>query len=173
MWALRSSPCPRAATAGGKGAHPIVLTKATEKAETLIYQWVPPGRDLAVPGTLNAFRCLIILARPVSDETRYSVSETLVKSGCLFAIAFGPQSTLWDDSIDHANLAQFDYGPVPAGSDVMTSWHDNESLEETLAFAKFCSTTAYDGRPLTTLLILDFSDHDRATEIKALYAGAS
>ena len=134
---------------------------------------MPEKAEVIIPESFDAFRCLILLNRPVAEDVRHAVSTLLVARGCLFAMAFGPDSTLWDDSIDHANLAEFNYGDIPADKFVLTSWHDKEPLKETMHFAKFNSLEAYDDRPLNDILILDFSHQSRANEISDLYTSVT
>jgi hypothetical protein len=51
-------------------------------------------------------------------------------------MAWGADSSAWDDSVDRANLAVFNYGEIPDARFVMTTWHDDEPLSETFWFAE-------------------------------------
>ncbi|MEI8020407.1 MAG: hypothetical protein WCH39_19550 [Schlesneria sp.] len=64
------------------------------------------------------------------------MSKWLVDSGCLYAMTWGENSTVWDTSIDIANIEKFDYKEIPEDHFVMTTWHDSEPLSETMWFAK-------------------------------------
>ena len=50
----------------------------------------------------------------------------------------------------------------------MTSWHDDETLEETVHFAKHCTT--YSDVKLDDILVLDFTGQERGDYIAMLYA---
>ena len=68
----------------------------------------------------------------VNSEWRQTVSEWLVDQGCLYMMAHGDECSLWDDSVDIANLEAFDWNfdDIPEDKHVTTTWHENESLEE-------------------------------------------
>ncbi len=82
--------------------------------------------------------------------------------------AWGLDCTLWDDSVDYANLEQFSYGEIPEDRFVMTTWHDNEPLEEAIWFAKH--SARHDAADLDTALIIDVSRIDHSDEMLALWS---
>lgn len=84
----------------------------------------------------NPFRAVVIIERPVSAAWQARISDWLVRSGCLYMMAWGDNCSAWDDSVDVANLEHFDYGDIPADRDVMTTWHTEDSLDEVFSFAK-------------------------------------
>ena len=84
-------------------------------------------------------------------------------------MAWGLECSEWDDSVDWAVLEKFDFGKIPDGHFVMTTWHENETLEEALCFAKFDAIDNETSEPLKNLLILDFAHHDRADFVERLY----
>ena len=51
-------------------------------------------------------------------------------------LAWGNACSSWDDSVDIANLEEFDYGEIPEAKLVMTTWHEKESIKEVFWFAK-------------------------------------
>lgn len=51
----------------------------------------------------------------------------------------------------------------------MTTWHEEESLEELFDFAKRHALRAYDDAELKTLLVLDIGKSERRAEIEELY----
>lgn len=99
-----------------------------------LYIHLNPGDDLPSVPT-EPFKAVVIIDLPVTSEWRNLVSTWLVESGCRYMMAWGRESTLWDDSVDWANLEQLDYGDIPDDRFVMTSWHDKEPLSEVLWFA--------------------------------------
>ncbi|WP_455423534.1 DUF7684 family protein [Agrilutibacter terrestris] len=87
-------------------------------------------------GARSPFRAVVIAEQAVPTDWQDEVSDWLVRSGCLFMMAWGYGCSSWDDSVDMANLRAFDYGDIPDDQFVMTSWHENESLSEVFSFAK-------------------------------------
>ena len=84
-------------------------------------------------------------------------------------MAWGPDCSLWDDSIDWANIEKFKDRAIPDGQFVITTWHEKETLQEVLRFAKIDAAVSYSNEPLNDLLVLDFSHENRAAFIEAAY----
>lgn len=84
----------------------------------------------------NPFRAVVIIEHSVSPAWQARISDWLVRSGCLYMMAWGENCSAWDDSVDIANLEHFNYGDIPQDRDVMTTWHTEDSLEELFFFAK-------------------------------------
>ncbi len=131
------------------------------------YLFLPADIPISVPKEMTSFKCLILIEREVDADYRHEVSGALVKAGCLFALAWGLDCTLWDDSVDWAFLELYDYGEYPEEKFVMTSWHDEETLEEAVEFAKHC--TKYSDVKLDDILVLDFGPQERGDFIEKLY----
>lgn len=81
------------------------------------------------------FKAVVIQAAP-SQCWQAVVSRWLVSGGCLYMIAWGEGCSSWDDSVDHANLEDWDYGDIPDKHLVMTIWHEHEPLCDALGFAR-------------------------------------
>ena len=82
---------------------------------------------------------MVVLEGGCSPAWQDEVSDWLVGSGCLYMMAWGPGCRSWDDSVDWANLTAFDFADIPDDRFVMTTWHENEPLEEVFWFAGFCA----------------------------------
>jgi hypothetical protein len=82
------------------------------------------------------YRAVVIIEASVTPEWRRLVSAWLMKSGCLYMMAWGTDCSLWHDSVDYANLDEFEYGDIPDDKFVMTTWHDSEPLHEALWFCE-------------------------------------
>lgn len=91
----------------------------------------PPSLDIQTP-----FRAVVIIEQPVSQDWQLQISDWLVRSGCLYMMAWGQDCSSWDDSVDLANLKIFDFGDIPDDRFVMTTWHADEPLSEVMWFAK-------------------------------------
>ena len=127
------------------------------------YLHLPPG---GIPPELHSkqpFAAVVVIEGDISAEWRHSVSRWLVQSGCLYMMAWGTECSAWDDSVDHANLEAFEYGDIPDEHLVMTTWHDNEPLEEVLWFAT--NSLEHPVRKIERLILIDISTQERRIEI--------
>jgi hypothetical protein len=82
-------------------------------------------------------RIVVVIEQDVSSEWQAQISRWIVDSGCLFMMAWGKDCSSWDDSVDHANLEDFNYGEIPDDRFVMTTWHDNEPIEDVFWFCRY------------------------------------
>jgi DNA-binding PadR family transcriptional regulator len=71
----------------------------------------------------------------LEEETQFALARTLVESGCIYACTWGPDCERFHDVIDWVCAAP----EVPL---VMTTWHDKDSLTETIWFLLNCATIA-------------------------------
>ena len=131
------------------------------------YIFCPTDIPISIPKEMASFKCLILIEREVADGHRNEVSKTLVNAGCLFAMAWGFECSEWDDSVDWAFLEHYNFGEYPEEKFVMTTWHDDDTLEETVTFAKHCAQ--YSDVQLDNTLVLDFGKHERGDYIENLY----
>jgi hypothetical protein len=100
------------------------------------YLHLAPEGELSDIAHLAPFRAVVIVDAAVTDEWRSRVSDWLVASGCSYMMAYGRSCSAWDDSVDEANCERFDFAEIPAERFVMTTWHEDESLEEVFWFCK-------------------------------------
>jgi hypothetical protein len=105
---------------------------------TVQYVHLSPG-DTPPSLPHGPFCAVVVTEAGASEEWRERIAEWLVQSGCLYAVAWGQDCSEWHDSIDVANLREFDYGDIPEDRFVMTTWHENEPLQEALWFAGQCA----------------------------------
>lgn len=133
----------------------------------LEYVFLPTDAPISVPKEMTKFKCLVLVEREVGNGYRDEISKTLVEAGCLYALAWGRDCSAWDDSVDWAFLEHYDYGAYPEEKFVRTTWHDNETLEETVEHAKHC--TEYSEVKLDDILVLDFGKHERRDCIERLF----
>ena len=94
--------------------------------------------DTALPhiAALPPFRAVVIVEANVAPEWQSLVSNWLVRSGCLYMMAWGDNRSSWDDSVDIANIEQFNFESIPEDKFVFTTWHTNEPLEEVFWYSK-------------------------------------
>ena len=116
------------------------------------------------------FRAVVVVDEQVTDGWRALVSEWLVAIGCLYMMAWGDECSLWNDSVDCANIDAFDNGDIPEDRFVMTTWHDDQPLTEAFWFAEHCAQ-----HPIVEFdatLILDITSKARGAEVIALYTAS-
>ena len=70
---------------------------------------------------------------------------------------------MWDDAIDFANLANFDFGEIPKNDFVMTTWHENEKLQEVFWFAK--NVAQHPFVELNRAVLIHIGEKSRQTEL--------
>lgn len=131
------------------------------------YAFLPFDVPISIPKELTKFKCLILIERDVGNDYRNEVSEVLVKAGCLYTLAWGLDCSEWEESVDWAFLEHYDYGEYPKDKFVTTTTHDDETLEETVHFARHC--TRHSDVQLDDILVLDFAKRERGDFVKSLY----
>jgi hypothetical protein len=136
---------------------------------TLNYLHLPPG-EMPPAEEPHPFRAVLISEEEATEEWRRTVSEWLVRSGCLYFSAWGVDCAHWHDDVDFALLDAFDFGEIPDDDFIMTTWHENEPLAEVLWFAGFCAFHPTVELPHT--LIVDVSSTERRSEILEAYRQA-
>lgn len=102
-------------------------------------------------GTRDFVVLLAVLDESITTEDRSRVSDQLVRQGCRYAVCWGHACTLWDDSIDWSFLELHDY-EVPDERFVMTTWHENDSIEEVAEFFVF-NTSVDEARAVRYALV--------------------
>ncbi len=112
-------------------------------------------------------RVVVLVEQRVCSDWQDQVSDWIVESGCLFMMAWGLDCSSWDDSVDHANLRQFDYGEVPEDRFVMTTWHSDEPINEVFFFCLMCAS--HPTIDLALVTILHIAADERRDEILAEY----
>jgi hypothetical protein len=136
------------------------------------YLRLRPNSDLAPYEGVRPFGAIVAIEAEVTSEWQWKVSKWLIDSGCLYMLAWGRDCSTWDDSVDYANLEAFDYGDVPEGRFVMTSWYENESLSGVMNFAKHNMRPMSDKVELKETVVLHISPTDKRQQFESLYAAA-
>lgn len=134
------------------------------------YFRIVEGDPLPDVGAYAPFRAVVVSGAPYSQEWQTAVSAWLAASGCLYMMAWGEDCSSWDDSVDWANIDQFDYGEIPDEQFVMTTWHERQPLDEVFWEAQFAAD--HGDVLLGHTLILDISASDRRDEMLSRFAAA-
>lgn len=139
----------------------------------LIPKYIPLKPNMPV-GEINItapFAAVVVINGKVTDDWRNIISEWLVDKGCEYMMAHGDDCSLWDDSVDWANLAVYDYAEIPDGKSVVTTWHENERLSDVFYFAKMCALPFSPN--IKNIIILDIIDSPREAQILLKYKQAN
>jgi hypothetical protein len=134
------------------------------------YLQVSGNNQLLNISYLQPFKCVVIIEELISTEEQKNISRWLVNSGCLYMMAWGVESSSWDDSVDYANLELFDYEDIPDEYLVMTTWHEHESLKDVFWFCK--NSVQHEIYILENVLILHITNQNRCEETLRLYEDA-
>lgn len=132
----------------------------------LSYLHLQPGE---APPDLNGgpFRAVIVSDVEVAQDWRSQIAEWLVRSGCLYVVAWGVECEAWHDTVDWAVLEEFECGDIPDNKFVMTTWQANEPMSEAFWFAGNCASHPHVELGDTT--ILHVSHQARRSEMLAAY----
>jgi hypothetical protein len=133
-------------------------------------QLQPEAVELPRLPCASPFRAVVLVREAVTNEWRNRVSDWLVTSGCLYMLAWGVDCSIWDDAVDWTSLHEFDFGDIPPERFVMTTWHDDESIEEVFSFARSWAThptVAVDAN-----VILDISFESRESQTISAWSDA-
>lgn len=134
-----------------------------------IYIHLKPEHDPPVL-TSMASKCVVVIEDEVSAAWRNTLSTWIVDCGCLYMMAWGKDSSAWDDSVDWASLEKFDFEDGPLESFVMTTWHENESLDEVFRFSK--THAEHPTVELMQAVILHIAAASREEELLGMYEAA-
>ena len=116
------------------------------------------------------FRSVVIIESIVTSEWQNSISDWLVSSGCLYMMAWGFDCSLWDDSVDYSNLKASNFEEIPEDEFVITTWHDNEPLEEVFWFSKHNAT--HPSIDIQNTILLHISDSNKEEDLLETYKRA-
>lgn len=136
------------------------------REESVEYIHLPSGAVLPKRNP-EPNRTIVIVEQEVTEEWQNAVSQWIVESGCLYMMAWGRDCSSWDDSVDFANLEDFDFGEIPEDRFVLTTWHENELLSEVFFFNETCAWHPEIDLPIVT--IIDISPIERREEILSSY----
>jgi hypothetical protein len=136
------------------------------------YQQVVPNAELMPYIGPRPFAAILVIEAPVDAEWQRRMSKWLVGSRCLYMMAWGLECSGWDDSVDYANLQAFDYGAIPDDKHVMTTWHENETIQDVFNFAKHNASPMSEDVQIMETVVFHIGNADREAEYQRLFAVA-
>jgi hypothetical protein len=137
----------------------------------IVYIRLTPG-DGVPDRTFNVpFKAVIVADLAAAGDWQTEIAMWVVTQGCLYAMCWGVDCELWEESVDWVQV-DIDLAS-PERSDecfVMTTQHSGEALTDAFEFSWYCATDPY--TDLDTVLILHISDTDRSSELIDAYGSA-
>lgn len=85
-------------------------------------------------------------------------------------MAWGPECSSWDDSVDDADLEKFDCEEIPESQFIITTWHEDEELSDVFWFSKHNAHHPY--YEMRNTVILHISKEDKQQCFEDEYANA-
>jgi hypothetical protein len=96
-----------------------------------------PWRFTPPPGE-GAYSLLLITLASIPREEKLRLAAQIIASDARSIACWGVECEDWHDTLDWAYLASDENFNPPDERFVMTSWHENESLAETVFYLWFC-----------------------------------
>lgn len=92
--------------------------------------------ETPIPAFGAPFVAVVFACDPkITPEQQANISEQLVERDCRYMLAWGFNAISWDTSVDIAFInTDPDFSP-PEDRHVMTTWHDDESIDDVVWFA--------------------------------------
>ncbi len=134
------------------------LIARIEEKEVWFQESIKPY-DFTSPFNGEDFVCLIFNNdQCISTEDQYLISKKIVNSGCRNAVCAGYNCSTWDDSIDEEYLATDVNFDPPESTFIMTTWHENDSVEDIIFHTLNC--TNFDQHKFNKYLIFFVGEQD-------------
>lgn len=137
---------------------------------TVQYLRIRSGDLLSSLDRFSPFKAIVVVEDVVDQKWQAEASRWLADSGCLYMMAWGKNCSSWDDSVDLANLEQFGFDKIPDDDFVMTTWHDDEPLQEVIWFAKYSAN--HPTIELENVLFMHIGSSNREGEFEDMYRNA-
>lgn len=128
--------------------------------------------DDALPTLAPSTPCktIVLVESEVSQIWQWEVSRWLVASGCRYVLAWGKNCSEWEESVEEANLEQFNYEDIPQEQLVIATSHEDEELDEVFWFAKH--RAHHPAHDLREVLVVHISDTPRREAMEKAYEDA-
>lgn len=116
---------------------------------------------------LRPFKVVLIGEDRLSPERQELISDWLVESGCLYAMAWGEACDEWFACIQHANRKPHDTELIPDKSLIITTLHADEPLPDVFWFAKY--TAMHPCHALEHVVLLHIASQADQQDIPDIY----
>ncbi len=105
---------------------------------------------------------LVVNDTTIAEGERAELSGEIVRQGCRYAVSTGHGCSSWDDAIDIAFLETDPNFNPPDDRFVMTSWHENDSIEGVVEFFRSC--TAFDDYTPKNFMVIFLGQNQKVEE---------
>ena len=100
------------------------------------YLRLEPPYETRIPGVRSPFVTIVFACDPeINADEQANISAQLVSRDCRYVLAWGINASSWDDSVDWAFISTDPNFDPPRERHVMTTWHDNETIDDVVSFA--------------------------------------
>ena len=100
--------------------------------------------SFSTPFEGQEFALLLVVADPaITDDDREAICKEIIRLGCRYAVCTGDECSRWHDFIDMAYVESDPEFSPPEERFVMTTWHEDEPLEDVVEFFRVCTTSGY------------------------------
>lgn len=141
---------------------------AQQQDKRFWYLRLEPPYDTPIPSFGRPFVAIVVACDPnITVEQQAHISTQLVERDCRYMLAWGINASTWDDSVDMAYLNTDPNFSPPDDRHVMTTWHDNESLDTVVWFA--LANTNFDSHHFCDFMVVMIGANPK-TETKLLRA---
>ncbi len=103
----------------------------------------------------------------VTDAERAKVSTEIIAAKCRYAVCWGHKCSAWDTAIDLAYIETDETFSLPDETFVMTTWHEDESVEDAIDFW-WMNTWFGDYESTRFAVLVIGADTDWFTKIQAI-----
>lgn len=134
------------------------------------YIQVTESTELPDISALQPFKAIVIVENTVSPDRQVTISQWLVNSGCLYMMAWGEGCRSWEETVDQANVDAFEQGEIPDASVVITTWHEDELLQDVFWYSKH--TAMHPCCDLDNIVLLHLAPKAREQELTDLFENA-
>lgn len=121
-------------------------------------------------GFSDPLKAIVITEAELSLAQRAALGQWLVKSGCLYMMAWGEGSQAIQDAVNLANLQAHEFGKIPDEHLVITTSHEHESLRDVFWYCKH--TAMHPCLLLENILLLHLADNNRENNLTRQYLDA-
>jgi len=136
----------------------------------IAYLLLSPNSPLPDISFISPFRSVVVIEDDVTSDWQSLVCSWLVKSGCLYLIPWGRDSSTWDEPIEDAMMDEFTGEDSPDDKSIIFMGGYNESLREVFWFSK--NRAFHPAVELKNTLILHIASENRELELLWVYASA-
>lgn len=128
------------------------LLATCEEKQIWFHELSRPYR-LEAPFPSEQYVCILFANdETITQDEQAAISDQLVRTGCRYAVCAGHECAKWDTSVDMAYLATDENLSPPNETFVMTTWHEDETVEDVIFFGLMCAT--FDEHNFTRYLVL-------------------